>query len=104
MLDGDGFADELVALLGDEEPVGLACDEVASRLHRRRADVLATLRGDPRVRRTGRGRGSRWRVTAPIPPGRTGTDTGGAEGGAGYRQPAPPGASARQAASESPTT
>ncbi len=59
--DGDGLADELVALLADT-PGGLSGHELARRVKRRRADVLAALRVDVRVEHDGRTRGSRWRL------------------------------------------
>jgi hypothetical protein len=95
--DDGGLAEEVVRVLAPE-PVGLSCDELAARLHRRRRYVLDALRADPRFEHAGRGRGSRWRVTTPMPPGRTGTGAGGAEGGAGDGRPAPPGEDAREAA------
>jgi hypothetical protein len=66
ILHGDELADELAALLS-REPSGLACNELARRLRRRRGDVLDALRWDPRFGRCGGGRGSRWRMTAAMP-------------------------------------
>jgi hypothetical protein len=62
MLDGDAeLAEELVTLLADA-PLGLSCDELAKRQHRRRTVVLATLRADPRFEHSGRTCGSRWQL------------------------------------------
>jgi len=55
------LADDLAAILADEA-AGVSCDALARRLRRRKADVLACLRGDPRFVRSGAGRGSRWRL------------------------------------------
>jgi hypothetical protein len=57
--DGPDLGDELERTLA-AEPVGLSCDELAMRLRRRRAEVLAVLRADPRFEHVGGGRGSRW--------------------------------------------
>jgi hypothetical protein len=62
------LTDDLVAALA-AEPTGVSCDTLAARLHRRRADVLLALRGDPRLARTGTTRGTRWRLVAQIPGG-----------------------------------
>jgi hypothetical protein len=58
------LGDVLVVLLADE-PVGLSCDELALRSHRRRRAVLVTLRTDSRFEHRGRGRGSRWVLATP---------------------------------------
>jgi hypothetical protein len=65
---GDELAREI-----DREPVGLSCDALARRVHRRRAIVLAALNADPRFQHEGNTHGSRWRraavslETRPIP-------------------------------------
>jgi hypothetical protein len=59
----DGLAGELEAA-----PDGLTCDELARRVRRRRADVLAVLRADPFFRHRGRTRGSRWHISPQDPP------------------------------------
>jgi hypothetical protein len=98
MLDGgDGFADELVALLADA-PVGLSCVELARRTGRRKADVLETLRWDPRVRHEGRGRGSRWRVTATMTASAPREQKGTTDRGARDHPPVPAGEDGREAA------
>jgi hypothetical protein len=56
------LADDLAAVLA-ATPLGLPCDELAKRFHRRRADVLALLRGDPRFEQHDRARGSRWQLS-----------------------------------------
>lgn len=61
------LADDLARLLA-AEPDGLSCDELARRLHRRRASVLAALHGDSRFR--ARRRGLRLLLESP------GTDSG----------------------------
>jgi hypothetical protein len=62
MLGGDPeLADDLRRLLG-EEPIGLSCDALAKRLHRRRAAVLAELRSGSCFEHAGRTHGSRWRL------------------------------------------
>lgn len=66
---GVALADELAASLAEERG-GLACDALARRLRRRKADVLDALKSDPRFRHSGEGRGSRWRV--PLEMGRRG--------------------------------
>jgi hypothetical protein len=66
------LADELTAVL-EAEPAGLSCDELASRLRRRRGDVLMALRADPCFEHAGRTRGSRWRLAAREASGRNGT-------------------------------
>jgi hypothetical protein len=58
----DRLADDLRRVLA-EHPYGLPCAELARRVHRRRSDVLATLRTGPFEHR-GRTCGSRWRVAA----------------------------------------
>jgi outer membrane protein TolC len=58
------LADELVAALASE-PLGLSLAELASRVRRRKADVLHVLRLDARFEHVGRARGSRWRRTGP---------------------------------------
>jgi hypothetical protein len=55
------LADDLAAVLA-AEPTGLPCVHLVARLHRRRGDVLAVLRADPRFEHSGRARGSRWRL------------------------------------------
>ena len=55
------LADDLARVL-DGEPLGLSCYELARRVQRRRADVLAELRADPRFEHEGDRRGSRWRL------------------------------------------
>jgi hypothetical protein len=45
------------------EADGLSCDELATRLGRRRSDVLACLRSDPRFTRSGVTNGTRWRIS-----------------------------------------
>jgi hypothetical protein len=71
------------ALLGDDlsrvldgEPFGLPCVELVARLKRRRGDVLAALRADPRFEHEGRTRGSRWRLAADAGLGRNGAGSG----------------------------
>jgi hypothetical protein len=64
-----GLAGDLRRLLVDE-PVGLSCDELAKRLHRRRADVLAELRRDWRFEHVAAGSASRWRRRGRIRDGR----------------------------------
>ena len=54
------LGDELAVIL-EAEPGGLSCAELARRLHRRKADVLDALQTDRRFKRTGRGRGCRFR-------------------------------------------
>src|SRR5204862_237907 len=54
------LADDVARLLADEPDVGLSCDRIAKRLHRRRAAVLATLRADERFERVGTTNGARW--------------------------------------------
>jgi len=51
-----------VATVLADEPDGLSCDALAWRLHRRRADVLATLKADARFARIGATNGARWRL------------------------------------------
>jgi hypothetical protein len=68
----DLLAADLARVL-DAEPFGLACDELAKRVHRRRADVLAALRADPRFEQHGRLHGSRWQLTERVGRGRNGT-------------------------------
>jgi hypothetical protein len=60
------LADDLARVLL-HEPTGVACTELALRLRRRRADVLQTLKTDPRFAHHRRGRGSRWRLVAQMP-------------------------------------
>ena len=60
------LADELTNVL-DGEQFGLSCDQLALRLRRRRSDVLAVLRSDPRFEHDGRTCGSRWRMTTEPP-------------------------------------
>jgi hypothetical protein len=48
-------------------PFGLPCDLIARRVQRRRTDVLAALRADPRFEHRGGGRGSRWSLAAENP-------------------------------------
>ena len=77
------LADDLAVILA-EEATGLSCDALARRLRRRKSDVLAVLRSDPRFVRSGAGRGSRWRI-APHDGRRgawerLGTDPGAARG------------------------
>jgi hypothetical protein len=55
------LADDLRRVLA-EESFGLPGRELARRLRRRRADVLAQLQSDPRFKHSGRTRGSRWRL------------------------------------------
>jgi hypothetical protein len=55
------LADDLAAMLATE-PFGLSCDALALSVHRRRADVLAALRADPRFIHDGDRKGSRWRL------------------------------------------
>jgi hypothetical protein len=81
------IADELVRRLA-EEPSGLSCDDLARQVSRRRSHVLSVLRTDPRFRRIGCGRGSRWvaqRVSAP-----GGTDSDGKLGEAADSESAGP--------------
>ena len=59
MVGDDGLGDELERTLAGALG-GLSCDELAMRLRRRRAEVLAVLRADPRFEHVGGGRGSRW--------------------------------------------
>ena len=42
------------------ESEGVSCDELSKRLGRRRSDVLACLRSDPRFVRSGTTNGTRW--------------------------------------------
>jgi hypothetical protein len=57
------LADDLAAVLAGE-PLGLPCAELTARVKRRRGDVLAVLRADPRFERHGENRRSRWRLAA----------------------------------------
>jgi hypothetical protein len=57
----DRLASDLARLL-DGEPFGLSGRELARRVRRRRVDVLAALRVDPRFEHSGRTHGSRWRL------------------------------------------
>jgi hypothetical protein len=66
MLADGGFGDDLAGLLA-ETPAGLSGRELAARLHRRRGDVSAVLRADPRFEHCGNGRGSRWRPSVWLP-------------------------------------
>lgn len=58
------------ATLGDEIEVYLersgpaSCDGIAEVIRRRRSDVLAALRGDPRFARSGRSYRTRWQLAA----------------------------------------
>lgn len=64
--------DDLAALIANvltDEPVGTSCDELARRLHRRRIEVLRTLRSDGRFVHRGDRRGSRWRLAVTAPTG-----------------------------------
>jgi hypothetical protein len=61
-----GLAGDLRLLLAGE-PAGLSCRELTRRLGRRRGDVLAELRSGS-FEHDGRGRGSRWRLTASLGP------------------------------------
>jgi hypothetical protein len=54
-------ADEAVELLHGH-PDGLSATEIAMRLHRRKADVLAAMRHDSRFTKVGNGRGTRYRI------------------------------------------
>jgi hypothetical protein len=63
----DPLPDDLAAVL-TVEPFGLSCDQLARAVRRRRADVLATLRRDPRFAHQGGRRGSRWRLRPPEGP------------------------------------
>jgi hypothetical protein len=65
---GDGKLGDVLAVLLADEPVGLSCDELALRSHRRRRVVLVTLRTDSRFKHRGRGRGSRWVLAARTAP------------------------------------
>jgi hypothetical protein len=57
----DPLAADLAAVLV-VEPVGLSCDVLARRVRRRRSEVLAAVRRDPRFVHQGGRRGSRWRL------------------------------------------
>jgi hypothetical protein len=65
----DGKLGDDLALVLAGEPLGLSCDLLALRLHRRRADVLAVLEADARFEHRGQRRGSRWVLAArrPLP-------------------------------------
>jgi hypothetical protein len=56
------------------EPSGLSCDDLARQVSRRRSHVLSVLRADPRFRRVGHGRGSRWVAQRASEPGGTDSD------------------------------
>jgi hypothetical protein len=75
------LGDQLAAVLGSE-PDGLACDQLAKRVERRRSDVLAELHADPRFERRGAGPRSRWVMVANRAGTACGTDRD-ALGGAG---------------------
>lgn len=60
------LADDLAHVL-DCEPLGLSCRELARHVGRRRGDVLAALRVDPRFEHSGRRRGSKWRIASETP-------------------------------------
>jgi hypothetical protein len=53
------LGDDLARVLA-EERLGLSGTDLVQRVRRRRGDVLACLRGDPRFQRVGNGRGARW--------------------------------------------
>jgi hypothetical protein len=63
-----GIADEIVDVLL-AEPLGLSARTIASRVHRRRGDVVTALRSDARFAAVGENRGSRWRVRQREPQG-----------------------------------
>jgi hypothetical protein len=90
----DGPCDDLARLLA-EPPYELSCDEIARRLHRRRAAVLAELRVDPCYEHVGRGRGSRWRLRSRR--GRVRDGQGAAEGRGVDHRPAQAGDAASEA-------
>jgi hypothetical protein len=75
------LGDQLAAVLSSE-PDGLACDQLAKRVERRRTDVLAELHADTRFERRGTGPRSRWVMVANRPGTGHGTDRD-ALGGAG---------------------
>lgn len=58
----DPLVDDLARLL-DGQPAGLSCDGLRARVNRRRTDVLATLRADPRFQHVGAGSRSRWQLS-----------------------------------------
>jgi hypothetical protein len=66
VVDGAPATGTISMLIGVElrdEPTGLCCDELARRLHRRRADVLQVLQvleDEPRFRCSGSTCGRRW--------------------------------------------
>jgi hypothetical protein len=69
------LADDLAHVL-TVEPFGLSCRTLARRVHRRDVVVREALRDDARFERSGRNRGSRWRLASSIPPGRLRTGSG----------------------------
>jgi hypothetical protein len=82
--------DEITELLA-AAPGGMSCDAVAARLRRRRTDVRSALVNDPRFRKRGSGRASRWVTNAALVV--SGTDK---DGNLGGRQVFPPPASDRR--------
>jgi len=70
---GTPLGDEIARLLAAELD-GMPCDAIAARLGRRRTDVRLALVSDPRFRRRGRGRASRWLANAAAEASGTGKD------------------------------
>jgi hypothetical protein len=59
------LVDDLAHVLS-HQPQGLSCNELRTRLGRRRADVLAALRRDERFVHEGQTRASRWRLKTSV--------------------------------------